>query len=328
MIRTLQLTHDNQLRTNLSIDDLFKAAQQADGLLWVDMDGESLESCETVLSNAFGFHPLAVDDALRQTHISKVDDWEDYIYLVFHSIQYQSSADEPIQTHELDIFLGKSYLVTYHLEPVAPIESVWEVGRRDKRSLSRGSAYLLYQLLDDLISHYLAVVEEVNQDIDLIEDQVFSSPKPETLESIFTLRRTLLQLRHLLVPQREVLYKLSRVDFQVIETEFSVFFRDVYDHAVRLDNILESLRDLAGSALEIYLSVINNRMNEVMKTLTIITTLFMPLAFITGFFGMNFFQATLPLEAWTGRLAFAVTMVIIILVPVGMYLWMRRRAWM
>lgn len=328
MIRTFYLAQDGQLRTNLTEDDLFKIAQGADGLLWVDMDGESLDSCEKILLSAFGFHPLAVDDALRQTHISKVDDWGDYIYLVFHSIQYQSSAEEPIQTQELDIFLGKSYLVTYHLEPVAPIESVWELCQRDSRSLSRGSAYLLYQLLDDLIAHYMAVVEEVNQDIDLIEDQVFSGPKPATLESIFTLRRTLLQLRHLLVPQREVLYKLSRVDFQVIETEFTVFFRDVYDHAARLDNILESLRDLAGSALEIYLSVINNRMNEVMKTLTIITTLFMPLAFITGFFGMNFFQAALPLEAWTGRLAFAITMIIIVLVPVGMYLWMRRRAWM
>jgi magnesium transporter len=289
---------------------------------------EPLESCEPILLNAFGFHPLAVDDALRQTHISKVDDWGDYIYLVFHTIQYNSPSEAPIQTQELDIFLGKPFLVTYHLEPVAPIESVWGVCQRDNRPLSRGSAYLLYQLLDDLIAHYMAVVEGVNQDIDLIENQVFSDPKPATLEGIFTLRRMLLQLRHLLVPQREVLYKLSRVDFQVIETEFTVFFRDVYDHAARLDNILESLRDLAGSALEIYLSVINNRMNEVMKTLTVITTLFMPLAFITGFFGMNFFQATLLLEAWTGRLAFAITMAIIVLVPVGMYLWMRRRAWM
>jgi len=164
--------------------------------------------------------------------------------------------------------------------------------------------------------------------VDLIEDQVFSGPNPATLESIFTLRRTLLRLRHLLVPQREVLYKLSRVDFQVIETEFTVFFRDVYDHAARLDNILESLRELAGSALEIYLSVINNRMNEVMKTLTIITTLFMPLAFITGFFGMNFFQPATPLDTWTDQPVLVLTIAAMVLLPLGMYLWMRKRAWM
>jgi magnesium transporter len=172
------------------------------------------------------------------------------------------------------------------------------------------------------------VVEAVNQDIDLIEDQVFTNPEPAILERIFTLKRTLLHLRRLLVPQREVLYKLSRVDFQVFDAKFGIFFRDVYDHAARLEDILESLRDLVGSALEMYLSVINNRMNDVMKTLTIITTLFMPLAFITGFFGMNFFYATLPLEAWTGKFAFAITIGLVILVPLGMYLWMRKRAWM
>lgn len=122
--------------------------------------------------------------------------------------------------------------------------------------------------------------------------------------------------------------KLSHLNFQVIEAEFSVFFRYVYDHIVRLNDIIESLRDLAGSALDMYLSVVNNRMNEVMKTLTIITTLLMPLALITGFFGMNFFQAGLPFGAWTGKLAFVITIMLIFLVPAGMYLWMRRRAWM
>jgi magnesium transporter len=114
----------------------------------------------------------------------------------------------------------------------------------------------------------------------------------------------------------------------VIEAEFGVFFRDIYDHIVRLNDIIESLRDLAGSALDIYLSVVNNRISEVMKTLTLITTFFMPLAFITGYFGMNFFQATSPLGAWTGQLALSITIILIVLVPVGMYLLMRRRAWM
>ena len=328
MIHTLYLTKDGQLQTNLTADDLFRAAQDPEGLLWIDLDREPLDSCEPILKDIFGFHPLAVDDALRQTHVPKVDDWGNYIFLVFYSILYQSSDEEPIITKEVDFFLGKHYLVTYHKQPILSIENIWETCQRDIRSLSKGAAHLLYQLIDDLIANYMTVVDDISEEIDLIEDQVFSNPQQETLERIFALKRNLIHLRRLLVPQREVLYKLSRVDFQVIEAEFGVFFRDVYDHIVRLNDIIESLRDLTGSALDMYLSVVNNRMNEVMKTLTIITTLFMPLAFITGFFGMNFFQATSPLGAWTGQLALAITIMLIVFVPVGMYLWMRRRAWM
>jgi magnesium transporter len=129
-------------------------------------------------------------------------------------------------------------------------------------------------------------------------------------------------------PQREVLNKLARGDYALIDARDRMFFRDVYDHLVRLYDISESLRDLVGGALDTYLSVVNNRMNDVMKTLTVITTLFMPMSFLVGFFGMNFFQATVPFEAWTGRVAFGFVIATMIVVPLGMFLWMRRRAWM
>jgi magnesium transporter len=150
---------------------------------------------------------------------------------------------------------------------------------------------------------------------------------PSLLEQIFTLKRALLRLRRIIAPQREVLNKLARGDYAVIDVQDRVFFRDVYDHLVRLYDVAESLRDLVGSALDTYLSVVNNRMNEVMKILTVITTLFMPLSFLTGFFGMNFFQPVTPLIAWTDRLTFGLILAAMGLIPVGMYVWMRRRAW-
>jgi magnesium transporter len=131
-----------------------------------------------------------------------------------------------------------------------------------------------------------------------------------------------------MTPQREVLNKLARGDFAVIDPQDRVYFRDVHDHLVRLYDIVESLRDLLAGALETYLSVVNNRINEVVKTLTLITTLFMPLSFVVGFFGMNFFQASEPLDIWTGHAAFVLTLLVLVLTPLGMYLWMRRRAWM
>lgn len=142
------------------------------------------------------------------------------------------------------------------------------------------------------------------------------------------MKRALLRLRRIIAPQREVLNKLARGDFAVVSSDDRVYFRDVYDHLVRLHEISENLRDLLGSALDSYLSVVNNRMNEVMKVLTVITTLFMPLSFLAGFFGMNFFQPTVPLEAWTSRTAFWLMLVTMVLAPVGMAIYMRRRGWL
>ena len=148
------------------------------------------------------------------------------------------------------------------------------------------------------------------------------------MEQIFSLKRATLYLRRIIAPQREVLNKLARGDFEVLSEDDRGFFRDIYDHLVRLHDIAEGLRDLVGGALDTYLSVVSNRMNEVMKTLTIITVLFMPLAFLTGFFGMNFFEVGNPLPAWTSRLAFILLLLGMVATPAVMYLWMRRRAWM
>jgi magnesium transporter len=183
-------------------------------------------------------------------------------------------------------------------------------------------------LADELAADYMPVVEGMDESIDQIEDQIFDNPGPSLLGQIFTLKRALLHLRRIIMPQREVLNKLARGDYAVIEAQHRVFFRDVYDHLVRLHDITEGLRDLVGGALDTYLSVVSNRMNQVMKTLTVITTLFMPISFLVGFFGMNFFQPTAPLDAWTDHPAFVLLMAAVILTPVGMYVWMRKRAWM
>jgi magnesium transporter len=147
------------------------------------------------------------------------------------------------------------------------------------------------------------------------------------LERLFALKRVLLAMRRNILPQREVLNKLARDDYKVIDPKDRVFFRDIYDHLVRLHDLNENLRDLVGGALDTYLSVINNRMNEIMKTLTIITVLFMPLTFLTGYFGMNFFGPHGNLDAWTTSPVFYITLLTILLLPAVMYLWMRGRTW-
>ncbi len=185
----------------------------------------------------------------------------------------------------------------------------------------------MYKIADHLVAGYIPIVGEIDREIDEIEDQIFDRPTPETLGRIFTLKRALLSMRRVITPQREVLNKLARDDYVVIDPKDRVFFRDVYDHLVRLHDLNESMRDLVSGAMDSYLSVLNNRMNEVMKTLTVITTMFMPITFVTGFFGMNFFEPVAQLVTWTNRAIFTLTLCGLALVPSIMYLWMRRRTW-
>jgi magnesium transporter len=331
MIRALYRTQDGRLSTDTRPEEFAAALQDASGLLWVDFADTPPEQDAPILLKTFGFHPLAVDDALQESHVPKVDDWGQYLYIVLHAVVFDAHAQdgEHVDTLELDVFVGKNYIVTHHDQLIAAVDRVWTLCQRDERHLKGGADHLLYELTDMLVADYMPVVDEIDEAIDQIEDQVFNRPTPDTLERIFRLKRAVLHLRRIISPQREVLNKLARDDYPVIDAQDRVYFRDVYDHLVRLYDINESLRDLMGGALDTYLSVINNRMNEIMRTLTVVTTLFMPISFAAGFFGMNFFQPVEdPLKAWTTSPAFLLALIVMFLTPLGMYLWIRRKGWM
>ena len=225
-------------------------------------------------------------------------------------------------------FLGRNYVVTHHDVPLPALEKAWNSIKADKRYTSHGPDHLLYKILDDLVDGYWPLVETLDDEIEWIEDQVFANAKPEMMERMLALKRALVSIRRIITPQREVLNRLARDDFEVVDSTDRIFFRDIYDHLVRLHDLTESMRDLLSGTMDAYLSVINNRMNEVMKLLAVITTLFMPISFVTGFFGMNFFSPVVPeLSKWTGSVAFIIAMIIFISTPVAMYTWMRRRTW-
>ena len=230
--------------------------------------------------------------------------------------------------HELDIFLGVNYLLTYQTAPVQAVNEVWSKLQEDTRLMGKGAVHLLYRLADKIVDDFLLAVEDIDQAIDKLEDIIFDEPTSETLERIFEQKRYAQQVRRIILPQREVFNKLARGDYELIAAQDRIYFRDLYDHLVRLHEIIESLRDMSAGALDTYLSLVNNRMNEVMKTLTIFTALFMPLSFLAGFFGMNFFQPGVPLDLWTSKVAFIGLLVAMIVTPIGMFLWMRRKTWL
>lgn len=326
MIRGISYAKEGTLRTDLELMEIAFSLHEGEELLWVDFQGEPPEKEKEILSETFGFHPLAIDDALEEAHVPKVDDWGKYLYIVLHSVI--DGPNHEVDTRELDIFLGENFLVTHHDGEIEAVARMFEGIQHDQRYLRYGPDHLLYRLVDELVASYMPVVETLDQRIDQIEDQLFDSPRPEVVEQIFAVKRAVLHLRQILAPQREVLNKLARDDYPTIDQQAQVYFRDVYDHLVRLYSLVENIRDLVSDAMDTYLSVTNNRMNEVMKTLTIIATLFMPLTFIAGFFGMNFFLPVKPISSWMESHVFLIVVGLFILTPIAMFMWIRRRGWM
>jgi len=327
MLRTMSYTPDGVIRTDLSIDEVKAMLADPESRLWLDFEATPPEEDEPVLREVFGFHRLAIEDALKQSHVPKLDDWEDYLYIVLHAVTFDHSGEGSVDTLELDVFLGKNYLVTHHDKQIEALERIWSNIGHDQRYHKNGVDRLLYRLADEVVGSYMPVVEALDKAIDDAEDQVFNNPTPHTLEKIFSLKRDVLHLRRVIGPQREVLNRLARDDYAVVEVRTRVYFRDVYDHLVRMHDITETVRDLVSGALDTYLSVINNRMNDIMKTLTVITTLFMPITFLTGFFGMNFFVAIPPYTFFTTAPVFVAVLLMVLLVPLAMFIWIRRRGW-
>ncbi len=326
MIRAIFL--DAQLQVPKTVDetDILRIVQGKSGCLWVDIQGEARESIEPLLREAFGFHPLAIEDALHQTHIPKIDDWDGYLYLVLHAVD-PGRQEDPGDTLEIDLFVSAHYLVTYQASPASAVEQVWEIAQQNRAAMARGPARLLYRIIDEVETSFVPLFSSMDEQLARIETEIFQRPSQSLLAEIFSLKRSLLGLRRIIVPQREVISKLARGSYERFSSEERMYFHDVYDHMVQLGDMLENLRDIVNGALEMYLSAASNRLNDVLKTLTIITTLFMPLSFIVGFFGMNFFQATDPFEPWTARSAFVAAVALMIITPLAMVLWLRRRGW-
>mgnify|MGYP001059475585 CR=1 FL=1 len=328
MIRIMHWNPKGEVQTNLTLDDCQKRLLSQKNLLWVDIFSEVNEKSYAVLKDIFDFHPLAIEDALEESHVPKIDDWGDYLTLVTRVIEPDETQEVQAETQEVDIFIGKNFILTYHPRESESLNRIWQRSSIDGRYPGRGPAFLLYLLLDEAASDYISLTDRMDLQLNALEDDLFNNPDPSLLETIFSLKRGILHLRQSIGPQREVLNKLARGDYGILGREASIYFHDVYDHYLRLYDMIENLRDLTSNTLEIFLSVINNRMNGIMKTLTIITTLFMPISFLAGFFGMNFFAPPETFQVWTTSPIFFLVLGASILFPAGMLVYFYRQGWM
>ena len=331
MIRTQYHGPAGEVLTEISEEKLNELLQAGTGCLWIDIAycDEQRGKIAEWLKQHFSFHPLAIDDALEESHVSRADDWQKYMYIVMHALALE--VNRTLETLELDCFLGPNYLVTLHLQPIEAVEQFWVHCQRNGTTTHTAvPARMFYALMDRVVADFLTVVDGLEEEIDELEHEIFSRPKKETVNRIFRLRRTLLKLRRLLGTMRETMTRLARDNFSMIKEADRVYYRDVYDHLVRLYDIVDGMRDMMSGALDSFVSVSSTKLNEVMRTLTIVTVLFMPLTFITGFFGMNFFaddfavkNSILPASA-----LFWFCMGLMLFTPPMMLLWMRSRGWM
>lgn len=317
MIRTLYRHRNGAVVIDLPQDQLATAVRDSQTRLWIDLVDPTAEESNWVLNELFHFHPLAIEDAVQDVHVPKVDDYSSYLYLVFHTVGLGDERMD-LHTYELDVFLGANYLITLHQRGSDAIEKMWTADYHQQNGLARGPAYLLYDLLDRQIDRYVPILDRFEQQLEALGDVIFRKQRPpETtlLNDILTAKSSALRLHRILMPQRELLHRLSRSDYAVVPADARLYFNDVYDHLVRMTDLAESMRDLASSTIETHLALVNNRMNEIMKVLTVIATIFIPLSFLASVYGMNFeFMPELHwrygyLLIWLGFITIAALMV-------------------
>jgi magnesium transporter len=303
-----------------------EALADENALVWVDFTIQTDEDA-WILRDIFAFHELTIEDCVSpRIDPAKIDDYGSYLFIIVQAVTEYRFGEE-MEPVEVDFYLGHNYVVSCRREPVPAIDQYRERCRRDESLLLQPPDRLLHGLLDAIVDEYLPIVDKVDDDIDNLEGLVIRKPQTSQLQGILTVKRNALRLRRATIPQREIMNRLSRNEFpQLIRPEMAMYFRDVYDHLVRIEYLVEALRDLADGALNTYLSVVSNRLNEVMKVLTAATVIFLPGAVIAGIYGTNFPEDSVW-PPYSSDWGFAAMVAVIVAIIVVMLVYFRRRGW-
>jgi len=292
--------------------------------VWVSLENPD-DAEMAVLSDVFQFHPLAIEDCQNVGYQPpKVDDFGSYIFLIVHAIHPDHDLTE-LETHELNVFLGENYLVTvYKGDTLHPIDMVFRKINRDYRLTENGSDFLCHAVLDALVDDYMPVIDQMDDEIEWLEDQVLEKPSPSTMQRIIILKHSIMSLRRIISPMREVINRLSRDEFPMIDRQSRIYFRDIYDHLVRIQDLSDTIRDIVSGTMDIYLNATSLKLNEVMKALTIVSTIFLPLSFLAGVYGMNFI---VNYPDWNWKYSIFFFWGLCLAVALGMLYWFKRRGW-
>jgi magnesium transporter len=319
MIRSFLSSPDGTVRSGLSPDDMRAAMSSDQSLLWVDIEDPGESEIELLLE-LFELHPLTVEDCIMPNPRPKLEEFERYLFVALQALRRE---DGKLQTVELDVCVGRNFLITVRSGPIKSVEE--NCARVEKRSpiATRGPGFLFYALTDSLIDSYFPILEDVEARVSELETRLLTdSAEPAILRQLLGVYHELMVLRRTLTPHREIFSRLNRGDLSFLAPAHTAYFRDIYDHLLRMSDLVDSYRELTTMSLEAYGTLVSNRLNEVMKTMTVFATLALPLVIVTGVFGMNFGEHPELGPRWIYHV---LSLVLVGAIPVMLWLFRRYR---
>jgi magnesium transporter len=306
-----------------TVEECF-AFKETATVTWINIDGVHDSEVVGKLGSHFGVHPLILEDIMTTQQRPKMEDMGDYIFIVLRMLSLSEKKRE-VRSEQVSLILGSNFVISFQETEGDVFDSVRDRIRSGKGRLRKmGPDYLAYTLIDSIVDNYFLTLEKLGEKVEFIEEELVSDPGRKTLQEIHILKREMIYLRKSVWPLREVISGLERVESDLIKESTGIFLRDVYDHTIQVIDTVETYRDMLSGMLDMYLSSVSNRMNEVMKVLTIIATIFIPLTFIAGVYGMNF--RYMPELGW--RWGYFIVLGLMVVIGILMVLFFRRKKWM
>ena len=283
-----------EVRTNLTVEEIREKLDSGVGTLWVDVDNRQAEQVR-LLSEVFRFHPLAIEDSLNPNSRVKFDEYKGFVILIVRTVAFIEQTEDPydIETVNFTCFLGGNFLVTVHGEHTAPVEATIEVLRKRPELAAAGAARLMHAIVDETVNAYFPILDQIDDFMDGLEERVFANFDRDSLREIFSVKRLVLSLRRHLAPERDVFSIVTNRPSALLSLETQVYYRDIYDHVLRINDALETYRELLSNTLDSYLTQVSNRLGTVTKALSVAATISIPFVVVSGMWGMNF--ARIPL---------------------------------
>ncbi len=323
MITTVCLNNSSkQFSENCRAADISELRLEPQMVVWADVSDPTSKDFEE-LAEEFGFHHLSIEDCRNEHQRPKVEEYAGYYFMVLYEAEL-TGPQQRLELRELNIFLGKNYLVTVHSRPIRAIETAKRLWSEWVDRSDQGSGLLAYLLIDAIVDDYLPLLDLISERMDDLEDSIFGEFRAEAIEEIFSIKKKLLYLRRAVTPLRDVFNTLLRREQPIFPRETHVYFQDVFDHLIRVADTIDTLRDMLGSTMDAYLSVSGNRMNQVMKRLTSVATILMSVTLIAGIYGMNF--VFMPELKW--RYGYVFALLSIVGVGLALYAYLRKVKWL
>lgn len=293
-----------------------------DEYFWLDLD-EPGEEEERFLAETFNFHPLALEDLRKRGQRPKLEDYDKYMFLVYYGAGERAGSDAEVELQEVHAFISGSYIVTSH---AGPIDALEEARKRLQAQPPRSEQFVVYRVIDGLTDSFFPVLEQLDDELEKLDEAIFDEPSPAHLERITQLRRQLVELRRVATPQRDLLARGTQDILEIpgLQADSREYFRDVYDHAIRISEQIDSFRDLLSGSRDAYLSSVSNRLNQITTQLTVVATIFLPLSFLVGFFGQNFAWMVRNISSAADFFVFGVGSALLSIV--ALLIWFRRNS--